>query len=140
MMISYQYRYLLPGTRVPGAPCTWYRYQVVDIASANTQENVACVSSVAGMGLRNLANRAILTDVSITNQNMNNAAGPYNGTFCTADFKPKHFSTRLPSNDEVLANSDSDSDFLETVKKADFVEFLDNSSSTSSGSEGDFNT
>ena len=76
---------------VPGS-----RYQVVDIAWANTQENIACVSSVAGVGLQNLANRAIRTDLSITNQNMNNAAGPYNGTFCTADFTTKNLSTRLP--------------------------------------------
>ena len=44
------------------------------------------------------------------------------------------------SNDDVSAISDSDSDSLETVEKADFVEFLDDSSSTSAGSEGDFNT
>ena len=44
------------------------------------------------------------------------------------------------SIDDVSDNSDSDSDFLETVEKADFVEFLDYSSSTSAGSKSDFNT
>ena len=43
------------------------------------------------------------------------------------------------SNDDVLAIGDSDSDSLETVEKADFVEFLDDSSSTSAGSKRDFN-
>jgi hypothetical protein len=33
--------------------------------------------------------------------------------------------------------SDSDSDILETIEKADFVEFLDNNSSTSAGFEED---
>jgi hypothetical protein len=32
------------------------------------------------------------------------------------------------SNDDVSAISDSDSDILETVEKANFVEFLDNDS------------
>ena len=41
------------------------------------------------------------------------------------------------SNDDVLALSDSDSDDSETVEKADFVEFLDNDSSTLAGSEAD---
>jgi hypothetical protein len=44
------------------------------------------------------------------------------------------------SNDDVSAISDSDSDSLETVKKADFVEFLDDRSSTLAGSGDDFNT
>ena len=44
------------------------------------------------------------------------------------------------SNDDVSALSVSDSDILETVEKADFVEFLDNDSSTLAGSEGDFDT
>jgi len=45
------------------------------------------------------------------------------------------------SDDEVLAVSGSDSDIIETVENADFVEFLDdNSSSTLAGSEGDLDT
>ena len=44
------------------------------------------------------------------------------------------------SDDDVLGHSHSDSDILETVEKADFVEFSDDYSSTSSGSEGVFNT
>ena len=38
------------------------------------------------------------------------------------------------SDDDVLAHSNSDSDILATVKKADFVEFLDDDSSTLAGS------
>jgi hypothetical protein len=34
------------------------------------------------------------------------------------------------SDDDVLAHSNSDSDILATVEKADFVEFLDDDSST----------
>ena len=36
--------------------------------------------------------------------------------------------------------SGSDSDILETVEKADFVEFLDDDSSTFTGCEGDLDT
>ena len=42
------------------------------------------------------------------------------------------------SDDDVSALSGFDSKILETVEKADFVEFLDNDSSTLAGSEGDF--
>jgi hypothetical protein len=41
------------------------------------------------------------------------------------------------SDDDVLAISDSDSDILETVEKADFVEFLREDSSTLAGFEED---
>ena len=44
------------------------------------------------------------------------------------------------SDDDVSAFNDSDSVVLETVEKADFVGFFDDDSSTSTGSEGDFNT
>ena len=44
------------------------------------------------------------------------------------------------SDDDVLAHSNSDSDILATVEKADFVEFLDNDSSTLAGSEADLDT
>ena len=44
------------------------------------------------------------------------------------------------SNDDVSALSGSDSDILETVEKADFVEFLDDDSSTLAGSEADLDT
>ena len=43
------------------------------------------------------------------------------------------------SNDDFSVISDSDSDSLEAAEKADFVEFLDDSSSMSA-SERDFNT
>ena len=41
------------------------------------------------------------------------------------------------SDDDVSALSSSDSDILETVEKADLVEFLDDDSSTLAGSEAD---
>ena len=41
------------------------------------------------------------------------------------------------SDDDVLVYSNSDSDILATVEKADFVEFLDDDSSTLAGSEDD---
>ena len=45
------------------------------------------------------------------------------------------------SDDDICsAISDSDSNILVTVEKADFVEFLDNNSSTLAGSEGDLDT
>ena len=69
----------------------------IRVGSANTQENASCVvSSVAGVGLQDLANHANRPDIRITNQNMNNTAGNYIGTFCTRDFTTKRFRTRLP--------------------------------------------
>ena len=44
------------------------------------------------------------------------------------------------SNDDVLALSDSDSDESEAIEKADFVEFLDNNSSTLARPEGNLDT
>ena len=44
------------------------------------------------------------------------------------------------SDDDVSALSGSDSDILETVEKADFVEFLDHNSSTLAGPEADLDT
>ena len=41
------------------------------------------------------------------------------------------------SDDDVSAICNSDSDILETVEKADFVEFLDNDSSMLAGFEED---
>ena len=46
---------------------------------------------------------------------MNNAAGPYNGTFCTANLWIKIFAQDYHSDDDISAISDSDSNILETV-------------------------
>ncbi len=43
-------------------------------------------------------------------------------------------------NDDILAISDSDSDVLVTVEKADIVEFLNNDSSTLAGFEEELKT
>jgi calcineurin-like phosphoesterase family protein len=45
---------------------------------------------VASVGLKNPANRANQTDISIITQNMKNVAGPYNVFFCTGDFTTKN--------------------------------------------------
>ena len=85
MMISYQY---LAPVGLPGTWCSVFLLRTdtsIQEASANTQENASCVSSVASLGLIDLANRANRTDISITNQNMNNMVGTDNGTFCTGD-------------------------------------------------------
>ena len=61
-------------------------------------------------------------------------------------FGPEILGLKIPahdchSNDDVSALNNSDSDILATVEKADFVEFLDNdSSSTLAGSEADLDT
>jgi hypothetical protein len=44
------------------------------------------------------------------------------------------------SDDDVSAISDSDSDILVTVEKADIVEFLDDNSSTLAGFEEELST
>ena len=44
------------------------------------------------------------------------------------------------SDDDVSAISDSESDILETIEKADFVEFLDNDSSILAGFEDELST
>ena len=112
----------------------------MDIASATTQENVACVTSVASVELQNLADQANRRDVSITNQNMNNAAVPYNWNFCNQILRLKILAQDFYSDDDVVLISDSDSDILETIEKADFVELLDDDhSSMLAGFEGDFN-
>ena len=70
---------------------------------------------------------------------MNNAAGPYKGIFGQQILRLKIWGLDYHSNDDVsaISDSDSDSDSLETVEKADVVEFLDDitgtGSSTSAG-------
>ena len=44
------------------------------------------------------------------------------------------------TDDDVSAISDSDSDILVTVEKADIIEFLDNDSSTLAGFEEELST
>ena len=67
-------------------------------------------------------------------------AGTYNGICWTGDFRTKIPAHVYYSDDDVLAQSNSDSEILATVEKADFVEFLDNNSSTLAGSEDDLDT
>ena len=105
------------------------------------KQNVACASSVkASVGLQDLANRANRTDVSITNQNMNNAAGNYNGTFVQEILWQKIFAQDYHSDDDVSTISDADSDILVTVEKADIIEFLDYNSSTFAGFQEELST
>ena len=59
----------------------------------------------------------------------------------TGNFRTKNPAHDYYSDDNVSVHSHSDSDILETVEKADFVEFSDyDSNSTSAGSEGNFRT
>ena len=44
------------------------------------------------------------------------------------------------SDDDISAIGHSDSDILETIEKADIVEFMDDDSKTLAGSEGDLDT
>jgi len=91
----------------------------VDIVPANTQENVTCASSVASLGLQDRANQP--------NQ-------------LSAIVRRKIESQDSYSDDDVSAISDSDSDVLLTVEKADIVEFLDDDSSTLAGFEEELST
>ena len=77
----------------------------------------------------------------LTNHIVYVEAGTYNGICWTGDFRTKISAHNYYSDDDVSAHSNSDSDILETVEKADFVEFLDDDSSTLAGSsEGDLDT
>ena len=55
-------------------------------------------------------------------------AGTYNGIFWTGDFRTKNSGTWIPFRWWCLTLSNSDSNILVTVEKADFVEFWDNNS------------
>ena len=73
-----------PGTmtnddqlQVPGSVFILRRDTGIQKASANSQENASCASSVARMGWQELENRANRPDISIVNQNMNNTAGNF---------------------------------------------------------------
>jgi hypothetical protein len=55
--------------------------------------------------------------LKLTNQNICSETGTYNGL--------NIFAQDYHSDDDVLAISDSDSDILVSVEKADIVEFLD---------------
>ena len=99
-----------------------------DTVPANTHKNVTCVSIVASVGLQDLANpfsiqRALTMEFLVQEILRLNIA-----------------SQDSDSDDDVSALIGSDSDILETVEKADFVEFLDDNSSTLAGSEADLDT
>ena len=115
----------------------------VDIVPANTQENVTCASSVASLGLQDRANQPNQLSVS-------NWTWPIKifivkraltmEFFVQAIVRRKIESQDSYSDDDVSAISDSDSDVLLTVEKADIVEFLDDDSSTLAGFEEELST
>ena len=69
--------------------------------------------------------------MKLTNQNIYSEADTYNGIFVQKIVGRKIESQDFNSDDDVLAIIDSDSDILETVEKANIVEFLNDDSSTS---------
>ena len=95
------------------------------------QRNVTCVSNVASVSLQllTLSNRGEY--FAIANQCI---------IILRALTRMKFSVLYYHSNDDVSAQSGSDSDSLETVEKVDFVEFLDNNSSMLAGSEADLDT
>ena len=97
---------------------------------------------MAGVGLQaDLANQANRTDVSITNQNMNDAAGLTMELFVQEILQLKFLAKDYHFDDDVSANSHSDSGILGTIEKADFVKLYDDdSSSTLAGFEEELST
>ena len=57
----------------------------------------------------------------------------YNGIFVQEILRINVLAQDYHSDDDVLAIIDSDSDILETIEKADFVEVLDDDSSMLAG-------
>ena len=113
---------------------------VVDIVLAyrNNQGNVTCVFNVAaGVGLQFLAQSDSGKYFAIANHYI------YNIRALTIKFLVLEIlwlniaSQDSDSDDDISVISGSDSDILEMVEKADFVEFSDNDSSTFAESEGD---
>ena len=76
----------------------------------------------------------------MTNQNIYSEADTYNGTFCSEDCRTKNESQDYHSDDDVSAIIDSDSDILETVEKANIVEFLNDNRSTLAGFKEELST
>ena len=78
--------------------------------------------------------------MNLTNQKFYSEAGTYNGLFVKEIVGRKIEPQDSYSNDNISVISDSDSDILETLEKADFIEFLDNNSSTLAGFEEELST
>ena len=129
------YWYLVPGTLVP--------VENIKPDCQYTQENITCLYNVAGVGLQDLANQANQTEEC-------NSRSPiilymWKRALTMEFFGQESLGLKIPAHDhysdnDVLAHSNSDSDILATVEKADFVEFLDDDSSTLAWSEGDLDT
>ena len=111
---------------------------------AITQEIFKCVSSVAGVGLQDLANwlgqSNIGKQLNLTNQNIYSEADTYNGTFLQKIVWRKMESQHYHSDDDVSVIIDSDSDILETIEKANIVEFFNDDSSTLAGFKEELST
>ena len=78
--------------------------------------------------------------MNLTNQNIYSEAETYNGIFVQKIVGRKIESQDFSSDDDVSAIIDSDSDILETVEKANIVEFLNDDSSTLAGFEEELST
>ena len=114
---------------VPGS--TYFTYQVPVHSTSNT-----CGSSMAGVILQDRDTPADLEQVSkfnSTNQNMCSDAGTYPGVFSDRELFSKTYLRKTLSLRERFAHTNSDSNILATVEKADRVDFLEEDCSTSTG-------
>ena len=123
--MSYDDRLLVPGTS------TLVPVENIAPDCQYTQENIACLFNVAGVGLQDLTNQANQTEEC-------NSRSPiilyiWKRALTMEFFGLEILGLKIPahdndSDDDVLALNHSDSDILTSVEKADFVEFLDDNS------------
>ena len=78
--------------------------------------------------------------MKLTDQNIYSEADTYNETFSTEDCRTKIESQDLNPDDDVLVIIDFNSDILETVEKANIVEFWNYDSSMFAGFKEDLST
>ena len=95
-----------------------------------------CGSSVAGVILQDQNTSANLEQVrkfNSTNQNMCSDAAMCPGVFSDWELSSKTYLRKTLSLQEHFAHTNSDSNILATVEKADRVDFLEEDCSTSAG-------
>ena len=95
---------------------------------------------MAGVVLQDRDTPADLEQVSkfnSTNQNMCSDAGTYPGVFSDRELFSKTYLRKTLSLRERFAHTNSDSNILATVEKADRVDFLEEDCSTSTGFHDD---
>ena len=114
--------------------------------SASTPKKYTCASSASCIGLRCHADRANQMEVSFKKSHWPIILHTWKRALTIIEFVGQEILERklrednYYSDDDFSAHCHSDSDILATVEKADFVEFMDDHSSTLAGSEGDLDT